>query len=119
MQLFRGPPARTRVTPLVLVKYARSEGGVSSVGAPRDRQRLRQRRSRGMRIKTYNPTIYSSPPLRHQSGEARAEVTGSPEVRGAPPHAPRTSLGLVEASEDLDLEEDCEDRPPENSELTL
>ena len=70
LQLFRGPPARTRVTPLVLVKYAESEGDVSRVGAQRDRPRLRQRRSRDMRIKAYIPTIYLSPPLRHQSGEA-------------------------------------------------
>ena len=40
------------------------------------------------------------------SGEASEEVTRSAEVRGAPPQAPRTSLGLVEASEERDLEED-------------
>ena len=53
------------------------------------------------------------------SGEVREEVTRSHVARGAPPHALRTSLGLVEASDDRDLEDDCDDRPPENSELTL
>ena len=60
----------------------------------------------------------AEPRPRTDSGSG-VEVWRSAEVRGVPPHAPRTSLGLVEASELRDLEEDCEDRPPENSELML